>query len=129
VIYALFNEREPVFYVGKTNRIAARLRAHRHIYGTGTGMRIIQDEFMGETPMEAERRWVKHFLMRGVPLKNKMHAAAENRVSLLADPAMLGRRGGNARALSMSSDERREQAKKAVNVRWEKYRTSKKEDK
>lgn len=43
----------------------------------------------------------------------------------------LGRRGGRARAKKLSKEARQEQAKKAINARWEKYRaerSKKKED-
>jgi len=47
-------------------------------------------------------------------MKQKNRAAAE-----------LGRRGGKARAKKLSKEERTEQARKAVQARWEKYRAAK----
>jgi len=47
----------------------------------------------------------------------------------LIDPAVIGKKGGKARAKSLSAAELSEQGRKAVQERWRRYREGKKEKK
>jgi hypothetical protein len=58
-----------------------------------------------------------------------MLTAAATKKPTLVDVATIGRKGGKARAKSMTPEERSESARKAVTARWAKARKEKKEGK
>jgi hypothetical protein len=125
VVYALFNDVQPVFYIGTTSHIGTRLSQHRNRFGQKTGMRILQDVFDGEPPLSAEQKWIAHFLARGVWLRNTRHAK-----SIAANPnstddasdlfSSLGKKGGKARMGGLDAEKRSELGKKAAKARWSK---------
>jgi hypothetical protein len=70
VIYTLQRGDETVFYVGRTINWKQRLSAHRARHGRDIKLNIVQDTFNGETPADAELKWIRHFQRPGFRLLN-----------------------------------------------------------
>ncbi|MFZ0271046.1 MAG: GIY-YIG nuclease family protein [Acidobacteriaceae bacterium] len=83
VIYILRDSQRRIFYVGQSKNIEARFRSHRRSFGTNISYEIIQTVFEDETPREAERRWIVHYLELGEELTNQQsYKPPKERMSL-----------------------------------------------
>lgn len=72
VVYALLNDKEEIFYVGLSSNLMIRMIHHRARFGQ-VSSKVLQTEFINETPHEAEARWIKKLLSEGYELKNSSH--------------------------------------------------------
>jgi predicted GIY-YIG superfamily endonuclease len=65
VVYALTKPDGSVFYIGQTRNPHNRLQAHRCKFGKDISLKVLQDEFVDETPCDAEFRWIKTYEAHG----------------------------------------------------------------
>lgn len=80
VIYSLLNKQGSVFYVGKTKTPVARLSEHRRRFGVDTQMTVLQDVFDGESPVDAEKRWIRHYhVEQNAQLANFVHTGQRSK--------------------------------------------------
>lgn len=70
LIYALVNERDEIFYVGRTCRPELRYRQHKATFGPQIRMRVLQEAAGALAAGKLEREWLTTYLLQGSPLQN-----------------------------------------------------------
>lgn len=72
-IYALADDQEQVFYVGRSMNIEIRRKSHRARFGDGFELRVLEHAQTLEEADQAERKWIRTFSESGAKLRNSIH--------------------------------------------------------